>query len=152
MNECLLLRKVSQSPAALKLRLVFLFGCVLLCSCSHEEPGAIVRGKVTYKGAPLDEGSVVFYPNGSGRVADGNVQKDGTFQLLNSKKTERIEPGKYVAVIIAGTSRIAEVKADAPKPVQEPAVPFKFSSVTTSPLKYDVIVGENYIDLDLDKL
>jgi hypothetical protein len=34
---------------------------------------------------------------------------------------------------------------------QEPPVPFKFGSVTTSPLKFDVFVGEYNIDLDLDK-
>ena len=91
---------------------VSLLFCAAVGGCQSEEPGAIVRGKVIYKNAPLDEGSVVFYPAGSGQVAYGNVRKDGTFQLLNAKKTERIEPGKYVAVVVAGTGQIAETKED----------------------------------------
>lgn len=130
---------------------VLLFFCAAVGGCHSEEPGAIVRGKVIYKKAPLDEGSVVFYPTDSGQVAYGNVQKDGTFQLLNAKKTERIEPGKYVAVIVAGTGRIAETKED-PSYSAQPAVPLRFSSATTSPLKYEVVLGENNFELDLDKL
>ena len=130
---------------------VLLLGCSILSGCNREPPGAIVRGKVIYKQAPFGEGSVVFYPSGSGQVGYANVQPDGTFQLLNAKKTERIEPGQYVAVVIAGTDRIAEVTEGSPLPVQQPAVPLKFGSVTTSPLKYDVVVGENEVELDLDK-
>jgi hypothetical protein len=130
---------------------VLLFFCAGVGGCHSKEPGAIVRGKVIYKNAPLDEGTVVFYPSGSGQVAYGNVQKNGTFQLLNAMKTERIEPGKYVAVVVAGTGQIAETKED-PLYSAQPAVPLRFSSATTSPLKYDVVVGENNFDLDLDKL
>lgn len=132
------------------LRLTCLVGCALVSGCSSEEPGAIVRGKVIYKSAPLDQGTVFFFPNGSGQSSYGNVQKDGTFQLMNPHKTERIEPGKYVAVILAGNSQIAAMKEDPLYPVQ-PVVPMKFSSVTTSPLKYDVVLGENEFEIDLDK-
>jgi hypothetical protein len=55
-----------------------------------------------------------------------------------------------VAVILAGNSQIAAMKEDPLYPVQ-PAVPMKFSSVTTSPLKYDVVLGENEFEINLDK-
>lgn len=148
MNEDLVKRTKGAAGRALS---ILLLCCGAFYGCSRGEPGAIVRGRVIYKKAPVDQGSVVFYPNGSGRVAYGNVQKDGTFQLLNAQKDERIEPGKYVAVVIAGTDQIAETRED-PAYSSQPAVPFKFSSATTSPLKYDVVVGENDFDLDLDKL
>jgi hypothetical protein len=125
--------------------------CLILAGCHNEPPGAIVRGSVTYKNAPLDRGTVMFYPNGSGQASYGNVQKDGKFQLMNPHKTERIEPGKYVAVVLAGNSEIAAAKEDPLYPVQ-PAVPFKFSSVTTSPLKYDIVLGENNLEINLDTL
>jgi len=124
--------------------------CAVFAGCRGEEPGGIVRGKVTYKAKPLDQGTVFFYPNGSGQASYGNVQKDGTFQLLNTHKTERIEPGNYVAVILAGNNQIAAMKEDPLYPVQ-PVVPFKFSSVTTSPLKYEVKLGENEFDINLDQ-
>jgi hypothetical protein len=130
---------------------ILLFGCSIIAGCHREPPGATVCGKVIYKNAPFAEGSIIFYPAGSGQVGYANVRPDGTFQLLNAKRTERIEPGHYVAVVIAGTDQIAEVKEGGPRVAQPPAVPYKFSSVTTSPLKYDVIVGENKVELNLDQ-
>jgi hypothetical protein len=130
---------------------VLLFALVGSLGCNREPPGASVRGKVVYKNGPLSEGSVVFYPAGSGQIGYAKVRPDGTFQLINAKKTERIEPGQYVAVIVAGTDQIAEVKEGAPRVAQQPVVPYKFCSVTTSPLKYDVVVGENEVELNLDQ-
>jgi hypothetical protein len=118
--------------------------------CEREEPGAIVRGKVTYKNVVLDQGTVMFIAESGGQASYGNVQKDGTFQLLNQSRTERVDPGKYVAVIIAGTDNIAQMKEDPMWRVQ-PLVPPKFSSATTSPLKYEVVLGENEFDINLDK-
>ena len=123
----------------------------LVCSgCHREPPGGVVYGKVSYQGKAVDKGSVVFYPIGNAQVCHSNLQKDGTFKLENQVRSERIEPGTYTAVIIADNSEIAAMKEDPLYPVQ-PTVPFKFSSVTTSPLKYDVALGENEIDIDLDK-
>lgn len=122
----------------------------LLCGCKGEPPGALVRGKVTYKGAPLTQGSIVFYPNGSGLPAAGLMQPDGTFQLLNTQKTERIEPGKYIVIVVAGTERIDAVSED-PLAKVKPVVPFMFSSVASSPIKYDVALGENQFDVNLDE-
>jgi hypothetical protein len=123
---------------------------VLVCGCNREPPGGIVRGKVSYQGKTLDKGSIVFYPTGQAQVCHSNIQKDGTFKLENQVRTERIEPGQYTAVIIADNTEIAAMKEDPLYPVQ-PTVPFKFASVTASPLKYDVVVGENNFDVNLDK-
>lgn len=122
----------------------FLFGC------NREPPGGIVRGKVSYNGKVLDKGSIVFYPVSKAQVCHANIHKDGTFKLENQVRTERIEPGTYTAVIIADNTEIAAMKEDPLYPVQ-PTVPFKFASVTASPLKYDVVVGENEFDVNLDK-
>lgn len=127
-----------------------LVGCVLFVGCG-EEPGALVHGKVTYKGKPFDKGTIMFYPNGKGQASYGRIQPDGTFQLMNPHKTDRIEPGKYVAVILAGNDEIAAMKEDPSYPVQ-PAVPFKFSSASSSPLKYEVKLGNNDFDINLDKM
>jgi hypothetical protein len=127
-----------------------LLGCLLVCGCSREEPGAIVRGTVTYKGAPLDQGTIMFYPSGSGQGSYGRMQEDGSFQLINPHKTERIQPGTYVAVVLAGNDQIAAAKEDPTFPVH-PVVPLKFSSASASPLKYDIGLGENVLDVNLDK-
>ncbi len=130
---------------------IWLLASCLISSGCRTETGALVRGKVTYKGRPFDKGTVMFYPNGKGQASYGRIQPDGTFQLMNPHKTDRIEPGKYVAVILAGNDEIAAMKEDPSYPVQ-PAVPFKFSSASSSPLKYDVILGDNVFDINLDKM
>jgi len=127
-----------------------LFAALLLCGCNREPPGGIVRGKVSYNGKVLDKGSIVFYPDGKAQVCHSIIQKDGTFKLENQTRTERIEPGPYTAVIIADNTEIAAMKEDPLYPVQ-PTVPFKFASVTASPLKYVVVLGENEFDVNLDK-
>ena len=126
-----------------------LANCLFFCGCG-EEPGALVKGKVTYQGKPFDKGTIMFYPNGKGQASYGRMQPDGSFQLMNPHKTQRIEPGKYVAVILAGNDEIAAMKEDPSYPVQ-PAVPFRFSSASASPLKYDVVLGDNTFDVNLDK-
>ena len=126
-----------------------LISALLLSGCNREAPGGIVRGKVSYKGKTLEKGSVVFYPSGTAQVCHGNIQKDGAFKLENQVRTERVEPGKYTAIIVADNTEIAAMKEDPLFPVQ-PTVPFKFASVATSPLKYDVVLGENEFDINLD--
>ena len=134
----------------MRIGIAALMACCLILGCSHEEPGGIVRGKVTYNGKALDKGTVVFQPTGSGgQLCTGTVQKDGTFQLINQSKTERIPLGEYIAVVFADNTEIAAMKEDPSYPVQ-PSVPFRFSSVTTSPMKYEVKLGENEIDMNLD--
>jgi hypothetical protein len=126
-----------------------LIPALLLCGCNREAPGGIVRGKVSYNGKVLDKGSIVFYPSSNAQLCHGNIQTDGKFKLENQIRTDRIEPGKYTAIIVADNTEIAAMKEDPLFPVQ-PTVPFKFASVTTSPLKYDVVMGENELDVNLD--
>lgn len=124
--------------------------CVFTSGCAREESGGIVRGSVTYKNAKLDKGTVVFHPaGGGGQMSHGNIRADGTFKLENQLKGELIQPGQYIAVVFADNTSIAAMKEDPSFPVQ-PTVPFKFSSVSTSPLKCEVVVGENNFDLNLD--
>ena len=62
------------------------------------------------------------------------------------------------AVTVTAIAALQPIAAQTPAPdpmkprlLQLTVVTFKFSSVTTSPLKYDVVLGENEIDIDLDK-
>jgi hypothetical protein len=132
------------------LRIVFFGLLLLLAGCRSGETGGLVRGKVTYKGKALGEGSVVFHSTAGGQVCGGAVKPDGTFQLASQSKSDLIPIGEYVGVVFADNTKIAAMKEDPSFPVQ-PSVPFKFSSVTTSPLKYQVVLGENDFDIDLDK-
>jgi hypothetical protein len=127
-----------------------MFLCAAAIGCGGDEPGAVVRGKVIYKNAPFNEGSIVFFPEGSGQAAYGNLQQDGTFALKTSNQAEQIAPGKYVAVVVAGADRRAQLSED-PLHRVDPVVPLKFSRAGTSPLKYEVKLGLNEFDINLDK-
>jgi hypothetical protein len=131
------------------LRVVFCGLLLFIAGCRSGETGGIVRGKVAYKGKALDKGSVVFHSTAGGQICGGTVKPDGTFQLVSQSKSELIPVGEYVAVVFADNTEIAAMKEDPSFPVQ-PTVPFRFSSVTTSPLKYQVVLGENDFDINLD--
>src|SRR5262245_17576189 len=96
---------------------------VMLGGCRREPPGAIARGKASYKGKTLDKGSIVFYPASSRMLSHAKILADGRFKLENQVGNERIEPGKYTAVILADNTEIAAMKEDPLFPVQ-PTVPF----------------------------
>jgi hypothetical protein len=120
----------------------------LSSGCTKKDPGAIVHGKVSYKGKPVETGSVVFFPQ-TGPVGDGNLQPDGGYRILNREKREGIPPGSYTVVVISGQDQIA-LRPEDPLYRVEPAIPLKYTGKTTSPLKYEVKQGDNEINLTLD--
>jgi hypothetical protein len=54
-----------------------------------------VHGSVHCEGAVLSGGKVVFTPVGGGRPAWGEVQADGTFELMTERSSDGALPGKY---------------------------------------------------------
>jgi len=121
----------------------------LVAGCGHDEGGATVKGKVTYKGRPVVEGSLSFIPQ-SMPTAYGRLQPDGSYALVNHRNSERIEPGAYVVVIVSGANR--SLTAEGAQAQQELPVPVSVTNQATTPLKFDVVEGPNTIDIDLDKL
>jgi hypothetical protein len=96
--------------------LVFFAGCK---GTSH--PKTIkVKGKVTYKGAPVSQGSVSFqpvkpaegYPN---RPATGILNSDGTFEMSSFEAGDGVVPGEYKVAIESITSRPSPEEPDKPE-------------------------------------
>jgi hypothetical protein len=86
-----------------------LLGVQLLCltACGSDSVGRTVpvRGKVTVDGAPLKEGSVVYWPNAnkgnqSPLEAVGQIKEDGTYELLTRGKPGA-RPGSYKVTVTA---------------------------------------------------
>lgn len=117
--------------------------CLAALGCGKSEPVGTVRGKVIYKGNPVKSGAVVFFPE-KGPVSSGDLASDGTFQVLNFEKEEGVPIGEYSIAVIAGMDQIRL------GPGVEPTVPLKYTSKSTSPLKFDVQEGENEIAISLD--
>lgn len=123
-----------------------ILGMVALAGCGQEEGGATVTGVVTYKGRAVTEGSISFIPPGASS-AWARIGPDGRYNLQNAERTERIEPGTYSVVIVAG---IRDLTGEGP--VKELPVPVSVTSRGTTPLSYEVKLGPNVIDVNLDDL
>jgi len=137
---------VNDSPARLWAPFAIVVATALACGCGPSETGGVVQGKVTYKGAPLALGSILFVPE-SGPTATANFQPDGSYRLLNAHKTEFIAPGAYRVVVIPGSAdkrALPESKGAGALPI-----PIEFTSTTTTPLRYEVKDGPNAFDIDL---
>ena len=141
--------------------------CLVLVGCGPDRPEmATVTGKVTYRGAPVPEGQIMFYPE-NGRMASGAIAADGTYELTTYDSGDGALLGRHVVTI---TSRRVSGGRPEPKTFEEevrtaadknapraPAVkvtwlaPEKYSDRRTSPLAREVQRGENVCDFDLSE-
>jgi hypothetical protein len=63
-----------------------------------------VKGKVTYKGQPLAQGTVTFESQDSGKRAMGKLHADGTFVMSTYKQGDGVVAGEH-SVIISGVDK-----------------------------------------------
>ncbi|MBN8603687.1 MAG: hypothetical protein J0M26_21910 [Planctomycetes bacterium] len=130
--------------------LTFIAGC-------QPSAGTIpVKGKLTLKGAPAPEGTLVsFVPVGGGETATGKV-KAGEYELFSGVRGDvGAKPGKYKVVIAAGTSPDMGAYENMKKPKKDEApgsstgdFPKEYATAETSPLEKEVASGANY-DIDI---
>jgi hypothetical protein len=118
---------------------------IIGCS-SNGDHLAPVKGKVTYKGAPLQGGTIVFIPDESrgthGQMAMADIQADGTF-TLKTNDTLGAVPGWHrvtVAWVVPG-----------PAGRVRPLLPDKYSHPQQSGLAFEVHATKpNAFALDLE--
>jgi len=107
--------------------------------CGSSDPNAIkavpAGGTVTFKGSPLEVGTVGFLPE-KGRSASGTV-KDGRFVLSTYGENDGAIPGKHKVTVVA-----TKQKAGSGKRGDEGAtvflIPQKYSDPDTSELEVEV--------------
>jgi hypothetical protein len=135
------------------------------CGETHYEH-ARVHGTVTYDGKPMTKGSVLFVPvqtppDGTLLPASGEIQPDGTYELLSAGEPGAVL-GEHKVVIIAfeGGQKETEtdlIKGPAPAtPTSKKAssrlkalVPAKYTKPETTPLTRKVEPGENAINIEV---
>jgi hypothetical protein len=130
--------------------------------CDSGPPIAPVVGTVTYKGQPVPEGTVTFYPQAGGRPAVGQIQSDGSYNLAYLKPGDGAVLGAYKVAIESRrvtnvapgpksfTEELAAEGAPPPPPVKvEWLVPEKYSSAESSGLTATVEDKSNVIDFKL---
>ena len=142
-GEALLRIRTSIATIGLFTLVFFLPGCG-----SDRFKTATVRGKVTYKGKPVPNGTINFMP-ASGPSASGEIQRDGSYTLTTYRSGDGAAPGSYTVVIVA----MADMSGKLPEnrnPLPPSIVPDKYTNVATSPLRAGVKDQENIIDFNLE--
>jgi hypothetical protein len=141
---------------------------VVMIGCGDDALGKRykVTGTVTYKGTPLEKGTVTFYAvggeNAEARGASGSIV-NGSYTLSTIGGDDGAFPGEYVVAIAARAPDMSEAKAnqakvggsmrqdDVAKAYRDApsAIPKKYESTTTSGLKATVKEQSNRIDFPL---
>jgi hypothetical protein len=119
------------------------------CSASNEFPTEEVRGKITYRNAPVTTGTVVFVPEGDKPAATGEIKPDGTFELTTYEENDGAVIGKHTVMVTAVEDMAGKLPEDS-SGTPRVLVPFKYSNHSTSGLTAEVVEGQpNAISLDL---
>ncbi|MBX6312095.1 MAG: hypothetical protein IRY99_04130 [Isosphaeraceae bacterium] len=136
---------------------LFLWGCG--GTDPAKPPLGKVSGKVTYKGKPVTNGSVIFTPVAgkgaeTGQVATGQLESDGSFVLTTFDIGDGAVLGQHTVTVEARSEDIN--KLNQPKEdgtiayiLPKPSVPEKYTKPATSPLRYTVEAGSNHFDIEL---
>jgi hypothetical protein len=139
-------------PAAIVI-LVAAMSLAMLAGCGGGAEGlAAVKGKVTYKGKPVPNGTVNFNPvDGNKPSATGKIQPDGSYTLetfLGNRPSPGAVIGQHKVVIVAMQDQegiLPEQRAALPPPI----IPSKYTHPNTTDLKAEVGNKENTIDFEL---
>ena len=111
------------------------------CRNANELDTAPVSGRVLMNGKPLSTGTVTFVPN-RGRVANGDIQSDGTFELSTYRSGDGAIVGSHKAAVLVIRSDIDPAKGpEQDKPLM--LIPPRYVTAEESGLKYEVRAGQN---------
>jgi hypothetical protein len=97
-----------------------------------------VKGRVTYKGQPLTQGTVLFEPEGAGKEARGEINPDGTYVLTTYKPGDGAVPGAHRVSINGATGKTRASR-----------IPDKYGSYNTSKLEAEVTREKTEFPFDL---
>ena len=115
----------------------------------NEKPTAVVRGKITYRGKPLELGTVMFIPDNMGPTAMGAIKKDGTYELSTYHEGDGATIGTH-KVSIACKEEQTNFEGNAAATDGKRLIPDKYFQEVTSGLTADVKAGqENTFDFNL---
>ncbi len=108
-----------------------------------------LAGVVMYKGSPVADADIVFYP---AKGPAGNAKSDakGAFQIKTNGQAGGVVGQNKVTVAAAGTSTIPPSDGRATEFMNKSTVPAKYSSETTTDLVVDVpSAGNSTLQLEL---
>ena len=108
-----------------------------------------VHGTVALDGRSLAEGRILFEsiaPGTSGRhhTARGRIDAQGRYTLTTFSGGDGAIEGRH-RVVVLPTQNVG----DSVRPNSQPPIPGRYTSLETSPLHFDVVAGDNEIDIVL---
>ena len=115
--------------------------------CSSGPATSPVKGKVTFQGKPVTEGTVTFLNLTEGGAAEAQINKDGSITFQGG-----VMPGEYRVVITPLTHIVdTDPGKSPPAPVEKPApdIPPKYRQQGTSKLQASVKPGPNEFTFDM---
>jgi hypothetical protein len=107
---------------------------------------APVSGKVTYKGKPLPNGTVMFVP-GEGPAAYGEIGKDGAYRLSTGNIDGAVLGNHKVS--ITALQNVGEALPEQRSPTPSSLLPAKYLNHENSGLTAEVKRGKNEVNFDL---
>lgn len=109
---------------------------------------ARITGRLTLEGKPLARHSVVFMEPSRGDLAFGVTDAEGRF-FIDSWKGGDMTPGRYRAYV--RPPRVNEDTANGEGPLMPAEYPDQYLDVSTTPLEYRIVIGDNRYDIDLPR-
>lgn len=118
-----------------------------------------VKGKITYKGAPVAGATVTFIPAGLGQPATGQTDASGVYNL-NTGTRPGAAAGQYKVTVTkyatSGTTQLtpedmAKMQKEGKTPEAKSEIPGKYAAPQTSGLQANVTqdAAKNVLDFEL---
>jgi hypothetical protein len=132
------------------IRSMIVVALVLLGGCGKAQRTSPVEGVVLLDGKPLVGAAIHFVPQGTGRDATGETDKDGHFVMSTFEPKDGVMAGSYKVVVSPPPSAAAApvnyataeeaMAATAKQPTKAPAnsFPDKYTRPDLTPLTQDV--------------
>lgn len=118
-----------------------------------EHWGALVQGKVTFDGEPLNGGTITFIPltpeEEGGRPGIARLEADGSYWIGNANpdKPKGLKPGKYKVTFLAMTP----LPNGTSNPIAELRIPEELTDSRKTPIECTVTPGDHHLDFELHR-
>lgn len=107
-----------------------------------------ISGRLTLEGQPLAAHTISFMEPEHGDLTSATTDNDGRF-FTNTWRGGSMKPGRYKAYVKPPQMEMESsqgVRASAPYLYAD-----RYFDISTTPLEYRIILGENPIDIDLER-
>ena len=115
--------------------------------CSSGPPTGEVKGKVTFQGKPVAEGSITFDNPQEGGTAGADLSSDGTYVVKGG-----VVVGEYLVTITPAMHMVdTDPGRTPPSPEEKPApdIPESYRMPGTTTLRATVKRGQNELNFDM---